>query len=214
MKNYFSKLLKGSLPVQIFSMLFLSLVLVSCEKEEVQDTGELTVFNMLASSKSKAAPAPGDATITAIAAGNDDFEILVEALTYYNLADFFNGKDQYTVFAPTDQAFQDLFSVAGVDNLTELIDAVGEETVLNVLLYHVTEGRRASNSVVPKRNYRTIETLLSVGGEAQTFKVDPQLGIWDNLNLERDIKITTADISASNGIIHIVNSVLIPLESL
>ncbi|UJH92159.1 fasciclin domain-containing protein [Antarcticibacterium sp. 1MA-6-2] len=116
---------------------------------------------------------------------------------------FLNGKDQYTVFAPTDEAFMNLYEALGpeVDEITDL----PAELVLSVLQYHVTEGRRASNSVVPKRNMRTIETLL----EGTTFKVAPDLQITAIGNTGN---IVAADISASNGIIHIIDTVLLPIN--
>jgi len=79
---------------------------------------------------------------------------------------FLEGTDQYTVFAPTDGAFEALYDILGVDGITE-VDA---QTVLNVLLYHVTDGRRAANSVVPKNSPRTIETLLEGATFSQNTK--------------------------------------------
>jgi uncharacterized surface protein with fasciclin (FAS1) repeats len=161
------------------------------------------------------APAPGSDPIAVIAI-NGGFTQLVGALQYVdgelntglvNL--FLNGTDQYTVFAPNDMAFQNLYGLLStvlgttVDEITD----VPAPVVLNVLLYHVTEGRRAANSVVPKRGERTITPLLG-----ETFGVRPDLTIRDGLTGVRpaDAKIISANISASNGLIHVIDQVIVP----
>jgi uncharacterized surface protein with fasciclin (FAS1) repeats len=160
------------------------------------------------------APAPGDSPIAAIAI-DAGFTQLVSALAYVDaeleagLVDvFLNGKNQYTVFAPTDEAFHSLYgllsTVLGAD-IDEITD-VPAEIVLDVLLYHVTAGRRGANSVVPKRVERTITTLLG-----ETFAVRTDLSIEDGLTgLRDDASIVSADISASNGIIHVISGVIVP----
>ena len=156
------------------------------------------------------APKKGDDPIAAIAI-NGGFDELVDALLYVdeelnaglvNL--FLNGKDQYTVFAPTDSAFFNLYNAldpnGGIDSIRDL----PADLVLNVLLYHVTDGRRASNSVLPKNGSKTIETLLG-----ETFSVDSS-GMITATNSSAMIVDGLADISASNGIIHVIDAVLIP----
>lgn len=177
----------------------------SCEKETDDsapvsyETGDL---------KAGKAVKKGDLSIAEIALADDgEFDELVSALVFVDtelgtgLVDMFlNGKDQYTVFAPTDAAFEALYQTLGVNNITE----VDPQTVLNVLLYHVTEGRRAANSVVPKNDTRTIETLL----EGVSFQVDSDGMIWAVGN---QAMIINANISASNGIIHVIDSVILPI---
>ena len=91
---------------------------------------------------------------------------------------------------------------AEIDEITD----VPAEIVLDVLLYHVAEGRRASNSVVPKKNDRQITTLLG-----ESFGVRPDLTIEDGLTgLRDDASIVSPDISASNGIIHVISGVIVP----
>jgi uncharacterized surface protein with fasciclin (FAS1) repeats len=152
------------------------------------------------------APAPGPDSIAEIAI-DAGFTELVGALVYVDeeldagLVDLFlNGKDQYTVFAPTNEAFEDLYDFLGITEISDL----PPELVLDVLLYHVTEGRRAANSVVPPRMDRSITTLLG-----PSFTVDRNATITDLFGQE--IKIVAPNISASNGIIHVVDTVLLPL---
>lgn len=154
------------------------------------------------------APAKGDASIAEIAI-DAEFTELVGALMYVDaeldtgLVDMFlNGRDQYTVFAPTNEAFEELYDFLGIVEINDL----PADLVLTVLSYHVTEGRRAANSVVPPRNPRTITTLLGA-----TFSVDRYGTITDTFGQE--IEIVAPNVSASNGIIHVVDTVLLPLES-
>lgn len=155
---------------------------------------------------SKATPVKGSDSIATIA-GEAGFTELVGALIYVdaelgtNLVGLFSeGTDQYTVFAPTNAAFQGLYSDLGVGGIEDL-DA---ELVLDVLLYHVTDGRRAANSVVPKSGERTITSLMGA-----KFTVDSGLDIDDLA--DRDADIVSANISASNGIIHVIDDVILPL---
>ena len=143
----------------------------------------------------------------AVIAQEAGFNELVSAIVYVDeelnaglLELFLNGRDQYTVFAPTDEAFFDLYDALGIQDIT----ALPATTVLEVLKYHVTEGRRGSNSVVPKRGVRTIETL-----QGETFTVDTEAMITA---VGSTAQITTADIPASNGFIHVIDGVLLYFE--
>ncbi|TVP68294.1 MAG: fasciclin domain-containing protein [Nitriliruptor sp.] len=162
----------------------------------------------------QAAPAPGDQTIADIvvasaeAEEDEEFTLLLAALEYTGLTGVFTGGEQYTVFAPTDEAFVNLVVALDVDpeNAFEEIDeALGEGTVANVLLYHVAEGRRAANSVVPPVRDRSITTLLGA-----SFTVSSAGVITDIADQEVDVVAT--DISASNGVIHVIDTVLLPLD--
>jgi len=154
----------------------------------------------------RGAPAPGSQSIAEIAI-DAGFSELVGALVYVDaelgagLVDLFlNGRDQYTVFAPTNDAFEGLYSFLGIDEISDL----PPELVLDVLLYHVVEGRRAANSVVPPVRTRTITTLLGA-----TFTVDATGTITDLFGQEASI--LAPNISASNGIIHVIDTVILPL---
>ena len=163
----------------------------------------------------KGAPKKGTDPIATIAIDNG-FDELVAALSYVDeelntglVTLFLEGKDQYTVFAPTDEAFFNLYDLlSGVLGTTvgEITD-LPAEVVLDVLLYHVAEGRRASNSVVPKNGERAITPLLE-----EMFYVRTDLSIRDGLTGVRptDAMIDTPNISASNGIIHVITEVIVP----
>ena len=186
---------------------------ISCDNQELDGMENTNSYNssfektLNSTSKgSNGAPAPGDTPIAGIAV-NAGFNELVGALVYVDqelnagLVDLFaNGKDQYTVFAPTDAAFENLYAALNVDDITDLPAPL----VLDVLKYHVVEGRRAANSVVPKTGSREITTLLG-----STFWVNTSGMITAVGNTAT---ITTANISASNGIIHVVDTVLLPIK--
>jgi uncharacterized surface protein with fasciclin (FAS1) repeats len=199
----------------IISVTLLSALLVGACTETATgpSTYEVTAQkNTLSASQS--ALKKGDDPIATIAI-NAGFDELVAALSYVDdeletgLVDLFlNGTDQYTVFAPPDEAFEDLYALLSnvleteIDEITDL----PAEIVLDVLLYHVTDGRRAANSVVPKKNEKKIDTLLE-----EMFYVRPDLTIRDGLTgLRDDAMIDTPNISASNGIIHVITKVIVP----
>lgn len=174
------------------------LLLSSCQKEEIITPQSATEVGLKL--------APGTDPIAQIAIDNG-FDSLVVALSYVDselgagLVDLFmNGTDQYTVFAPTNEAFAALLSNDPEAQISDL----PAELVLDVLFYHVTEGRRSSRSVVPKKNNRTIETLLGA-----TFDVTSDSEI---IAVGNTANIVAADFSASNGIVHVIDAVILPIE--
>ena len=189
----------------VFSaILGLSVFMTGCTTEET--IAPVTDAKISAASVRNGAPKPGSSPIAQIAI-DAGFTELVSALVYVdselntglvNL--FMNGTDQYTVFAPTDAAFQNLYAALNVTSIEELPATL----VRDVLLYHVVEGRRASNSVLPKVGTKNITTLLEVG-----FTVNPQGQITA---IGNTANITSADISASNGIIHVIDAVILPID--
>lgn len=161
-----------------------------------------------------ASPAKGPMSIaeTAIDAG---FSELVGALSYVDgelgtgLVDLFlNGDRQLTVFAPTDAAFGSLYELlsAVLGAQIDEIEDVPASVVLDVLQYHVAPGRRAANSVVPRNGERTINPLLG-----EKFWVRTDGTIRDGLTgLREDATIVLPNIPATNGIIHVIDRVIVP----
>ena len=185
------------------------------------------LFPISASVAAQPGTAPGDQSIAEIvidaaSAEPAEFSLLLDAILYIAetnpdsalIAGLFDD-DQYTVFAPTDQAFLALVgAVAGLldpEILAEdgpfaaIDDLLGAGTIEAVVSYHVTTGRRASNSVVPPRRDRTITTLLP----GANFIVDSS-GVISATG--STAAIGPANISASNGIIHVVDTVLLPID--
>jgi uncharacterized surface protein with fasciclin (FAS1) repeats len=136
---------------------------------------------------------PGNLTIVGLVLQDDgEFDVLQAAVVQAGLVDVLNGTRQFTVFAPTDQAFVTTLGVADEAAAIAAVSALPRETLRNILLYHVTTGRRTSASVLgaPQYQMQNGQTLtratLSAAGLART------------------------DVSASNGIVHVINAVLLP----
>lgn len=138
-------------------------------------------------------------TIADIAAGNADFSILVDALSRANLIDAVADKDaQLTVFAPTNEAFTNLLSDLGASSL----DDIPTEDLKSILLYHVI-GSKAMSSDLESGYFPTLSTSND-NNMSMYIKVDG--GVYINKNT----MVTTPDIEADNGVIHVVDKVILP----
>ena len=125
-------------------------------------------------------------------ADDGEFDVLQAAVVKAGLVGVLNGKGQYTVFAPTDAAFVKTLGVADEAEAIAAVNSLPVDALTNILLYHVTEGRRISTSVLAAPQYAMLN------GKHLTRSELAEAGI------------AATDISASNGIIHVINSVLIP----
>jgi len=143
---------------------------------------------------------PGPDTIAEIAVTNGNFNTLVAALACTGLVGAVADPEaELTVFAPTDTAFKDQL---GLD-ATNICSTFDTETLTTILLYHVVGERRPSPSVINGRN-KSIEMLA--GG---SIFPEGQRSLVIDANAST-VNIETADVMASNGIIHIVDGVLLP----
>jgi len=134
-------------------------------------------------------PLPGNVVQVAMGAGQ--FSTLVAAVQRAGLVDALSAPGPFTVFAPTNQAFTD----AGITNVA----AVPVETLREILLYHVVSGRVLANQVTSG----SVPTLLA--NQNLTFAVS-----GNTITINGDVGVVTADIPASNGVIHAINDVLMP----
>jgi uncharacterized surface protein with fasciclin (FAS1) repeats len=130
-------------------------------------------------------------TIVDIAVSNPQFSTLVSALQAADLVDTLSGPGPFTVFAPTDAAFAKL--PAGT--LESLLDDKAKLT--SILTYHVVPGCVMAADVIKLTEAATVQ-----GGK---IKINANNGVIVN-----DAKVTSTDIKASNGVIHIIDTVLIP----
>ena len=131
-----------------------------------------------------------DIVQTAINAGN--FTTLATALTEAGLVDALKGEGPFTVFAPTDEAFKNLPDGALEGLLKD------KEALKNVLLYHVVSGKVSSKEVVD------LNQATTLNGSDLKIKTD------DGKVMINDANVTGADVMASNGIIHVIDKVLLP----
>lgn len=137
--------------------------------------------------------------IVDIASGDENFESLVAALTKAELVETLQGEGPFTVFAPTDAAFEQLLADLGLSGLDELT----KEDLTPILLYHVLSGKVMSSDLTDG-----YVSSLSPGAEAGTnaaILIDAALA-----QLNGDITISTTDIEASNGVIHVIDKVMLP----
>jgi len=135
-----------------------------------------------------------------------EFTILLAAIQAADPAvlEALSGKGQYTVFAPTDAAFGALFANPDFPYTPE--EVLGnQELVTQVLLYHVARGRRDSGDVLDSEQIRTMQR-----GFLFPLLNDMGAYIVDNSDLTPNAKLGPIDIMASNGIIHVIDGVLLP----
>lgn len=153
----------------------------------------LAAAALLIASASPALASDKDIVDTAVAAGS--FKTLATALTEAGLIDTLKGAGPFTVFAPTDAAFAKV-PKADLDAL--LKDKVKLKAVL---LYHVVPGKVAAADVLKLKDGTKVKTAggseLTVGIKGKAVKVDAA-------------NVTKTDIAASNGIIHVIDSVIMP----
>jgi uncharacterized surface protein with fasciclin (FAS1) repeats len=137
---------------------------------------------------------PETRTIAEIAAESEDFSTLVTALEAAGLVEALQGEGPFTVFAPTNDAFAAL-PAGALDGLLADIDAL-----TNVLLYHVADGKVMSFQVVEMNG----QQVVMLSGAPVTITID-----GDTVKIN-DSVVTTVDIEASNGVIHVIDAVLLP----
>ncbi len=131
-------------------------------------------------------------SIAGIVMADEDFETLLAALEAAGLDEMFAGETEYTVFAPNDAAFEALEEGA----LEALL--ADQEELTRVLQYHVVPGSVMASSVIEMDSATTLE------GSDLTISVDGEMVMVD------EATVLQTDIMASNGVIHVIDSVLMP----
>ncbi len=137
-------------------------------------------------------PAPAEKNIVELAQDTQELSTLVSALTAADLAGTFTGTDEFTVFAPTNQAFEDLGTT-----LDELLKPENQDQLANILKYHVVAGKLLSSNL----SNSNLNTLLT----GETVAVNTDNGVKIN-----DANVITPNVEASNGVVHIIDKVLLP----
>ena len=127
---------------------------------------------------------------TAVAAGS--FNTLVAAVKAAGLVETLSGEGPFTVFAPTDEAFAQI----PADQLNALL--ADKEALTAVLTYHVVAGKVMAEDVVK------LSSATTVNGQ------DVDIKVWDGKVMIDDAQVTTADIDTTNGVIHVINKVILP----
>ena len=164
-----------------FSLLFLSIVALAftaCKDVETTPVGAKNIVEL--------------------AQGTPDLSILVEAVIHADLVSVLSGTDKYTVFAPTNAAFTALLTSLGVAKITD----VDKNIVKAILLYHVVGGDVKSTALTTGY-VKTAGTFGTTTSNLSIF-VNTASGV----KLNGDATVTTADVAAENGTVHIINKVL------
>jgi transforming growth factor-beta-induced protein len=136
--------------------------------------------------------------IVEVAVSNSDFSTLVAALQKAELVTALQADGPFTVFAPTNAAFNQLFTDLGVNGINDLT----KEQLTPILLYHVV-GAKVKSTDLTNGYVTTLST--GPGNKNVSLKVDAT-----NLELNGGVGITSADINATNGVIHVIDKVLLP----
>ena len=131
-------------------------------------------------------------SIVDVAVNNPTFSILVAALTKADLVTTLSGTGPFTVFAPTDAAFNALFTALGVSGIADL----SKEALTPILLSHVVSGNVTSGQLS--------------AGEVQTLNNDKKIliGTTGGVTIDGDVNVTLADVQGSNGVVYVIDKVI------
>ena len=179
-----------------------SLALVACGRDSKTETistpapvdtsAEAPVESSVEATETTMAAEAGD--IVAVAAGNPDFSTLVAAVTAAGLVETLQGAGPFTVFAPNNAAFEAL--PAGL--VDKLLLPENKDTLVKILTYHVVAGKVMAADVAAG-------DVPSVEGSNITVTVDA-----GTVTLNGSSKVIATDVAASNGVIHVIDAVILP----
>ena len=176
--------MKKPLALAALCLTALALVAAGCGSDDEKDTTSATTATTTQA-------ATGD--IVAAAQATPDLSTLVTAVTAADLVDTLKGKGPFTVFAPTNAAFADIQST--VDTL---LKPANKKDLQNVLTYHVVPGTYTAADL------KDGQELTTVQGEKLTVSID-----GDTVKVG-DATVTQADVTTSNGVVHVIDTVLVP----
>lgn len=141
-------------------------------------------------------PPPKQPSLLDLATGNDDFSTLVAAVKAAGLTELLVGDKALTILAPTNEAFSKLPS----STLEELLKPENKDQLIAILSYHVIEGKVTAKQVVGVEDAKTLS-----GGSVKFTIQDGQLKVNES-------NVIKNDLSASNGIVHVIDTVLLPAK--
>jgi uncharacterized surface protein with fasciclin (FAS1) repeats len=176
---------------------------VSCgeKKKEIEAEAKEEVMEVKAEIKEETTP-----NIVGVAAGNDSFTTLVAAVKAAGLVETLSGTGPFTVFAPTNEAFAKL-PEGTVENL---LKPENKEALTGILTYHVVSGKYEAAAVIEAINGNngafTVETVQ--GGTITLSLQDGNVMLTDAKGGTSTVVI--ADVAASNGVIHALDTVVMP----
>ena len=143
-------------------------------------------------------PRPG--TIAEVAASDPQFSILVGALERVGLVSVLNSDGPFTVFAPTNDAFNDL----GVD-----LNAISDDALTEILLYHVLGAQIMAGDIQEGQTYASTAAQTGPNNSALSILIEK---VGTAVKINGAVNVTATDVEASNGVIHVVDAVILPLD--
>lgn len=155
-----------------------------------------------------APPPPGTLAAEATARG---FASLVAAADKAGLVPALSASSSsLTVFAPTDAAFAALATTLGFPSATAMVAALDGPTLAKILQYHVLPTKKVAADLVAAGAKSTQSTLYTFEGAASTLALDTSAGVKITDEVLNQVTVQTADVAASNGVIHVIDKVLVP----
>lgn len=171
-----------------------ALSLAGCGSSDSDSAAPAATSPAAVAEPTTAAPTDAAGTIVEVASSNPDFSTLVTAVKAADLAETLGGEGPFTVFAPTNGAFEKL-----PDGLLDkLLKPANKKTLAKILTYHVVSGKAMAADVKPGK-------VATVEGSKITIKADGGVTV-------DKATVTATDVAASNGVIHVIDSVLVPAD--
>jgi uncharacterized surface protein with fasciclin (FAS1) repeats len=145
-------------------------------------------------------------TIVDVAVGNKNFSTLVTALKSADLVGALQGNGPFTVFAPTNDAFAKIDS----KTLNSLLEEKNQKVLSNILTYHVISGKLVASDVVTalNKNNGSVELKALNGQVITVMEKDGKIWLRDSKGNYSEISAT--DVMGSNGVIHVIDTVVMP----
>lgn len=171
-------------------------IVIACTRQTSDTTAEVPATTATAPAATPEATTPSTTegkTIVDVAIGNGSFDTLVAAVKAADLAETLSGPGPYTVFAPTDEAFAAL--PEGI--LDKLLLPENKATLAKILTYHVVAGEVLSSDI-------------KAGAVATLEGKDVDIAVNAGKVTVNAAKVTQPDVMASNGVIHVIDAVLLP----
>jgi len=167
----------------------LALLVAACGSDEAEET--------TTTSEATTTTAAEEPTVLQLAVEAGQFSTLIAAIEAAGLQEALSGEGPFTVFAPTDKAFDDAFAALGITAEELLADT---ETLTAILTYHVLP-QEANSQLVATLDGQTVPTL---NGQSVSISVEGGQVMVDGAT------VVSADLEASNGIVHVIDAVLLP----
>lgn len=184
--------MRSTLIKLLAALVAITLVAAACGDDDELTEEDATV----ASDGDDTAEPTGD--IVAVASASGEFPTLVAAVEAAGLVETLQGEGPFTVFAPTEEAFADLLAALDVTADELLADT---DLLTDVLLYHVVPGDVPAAEVV-ELDGQSVDTALE--GSTVDISVD------GDAVMVNDASVAQTDIEATNGVIHVIDTVLVP----